>query len=298
MTLYPLTFHIGPLEITGFGIMVMMGFFMAGLAMQTRLRELHLNDQYAWDVVMAAVIGGLIGAKLWYVALHGDVSKLLDRGGLVWYGGLIGGALAVILNSARLKIPVRFTFDLAAPALAMGYALGRVGCFLVQDDYGIPTSLPWGVKFPEGMPPTTAANLAAWGVPVPEGAAPLDVLAVHPTQLYETTAMLFAFWILWRLRSHGRGTGWLFGLYLMLAGTERFLIEFLRAKDDRFIDGFTLAQLTSLTVVATGALLVWVFNRKLGLAVQDIDALKPPPGGTAAGSREKSGKKKGKNRRG
>lgn len=296
MTLYPLTFHLGPIEITGFGIMVMMGFFMAGLAIQTRLRELHLNDQYAWDIVMAAVIGGLLGAKLWYVALHGDAAKLLDRGGLVWYGGLIGGALAVILNGVRMKIPTRFTLEIAAPALAMGYALGRVGCFLVQDDYGIPTNLPWGVRFPEGLPPTTAANLAAWGVPVPETAAPLDVLAVHPTQLYETMAMLFAFWILWRLRSHSRGTGWLFGLYLMLAGTERFLIEFLRAKDDRFIVGFTLAQLTSLAVVGTGALLVWAFNRRLGLDPQDIDALTPTVG-TVAGATQ-SPKRKGKRRGG
>jgi phosphatidylglycerol:prolipoprotein diacylglycerol transferase len=293
MTLYPLSFHLGPIEITGFGIMVMMGFFMAGLAIQTRLREIELNDQYAWDMVMAAVIGGLIGAKLWYVALHGDASKLLDRGGLVWYGGLIGGALAVILNSMRLKIPVRFTFDLAAPALAMGYALGRVGCFLVQDDYGVPTGLPWGVKFPEGLPPTTAANLSAWGVPVPEGAAPLDVLAVHPTQLYETTAMLLVFWILWRLRDHGRGTGWLFGLYLMLAGTERFLIEFLRAKDDRFIAGFTLAQLTSLAVVGTGALLVSAFSQKTGLATRELGALKPqPPEASASPKQSKKGKKR------
>jgi phosphatidylglycerol:prolipoprotein diacylglycerol transferase len=292
MTLYPLSFHLGPIEITGFGIMVMMGFFMAGLAIQTRLRELELNDQYAWDMVMAAVIGGLLGAKLWYVALHGDASQLLSRGGLVWYGGLIGGALAVILNSMRLKIPVRFTFDLAAPALAMGYALGRVGCFLVQDDYGIPTGLPWGVKFPEGLPPTTAANLSAWGVPVPEGAAPLDVLAVHPTQLYETTAMLLVFWILWRLRDHGRGTGWLFGLYLMLAGTERFLIEFLRAKDDRFIAGFTLAQLTSLAVVGTGALLVSAFSQKTGIATRELGALKPqPPESSVSPKQSKKGKK-------
>jgi phosphatidylglycerol:prolipoprotein diacylglycerol transferase len=294
MTLYPLSFHIGPIEITGFGIMVMMGFFMAGLAIQTRLQELELNDQYAWDMVMAAVIGGLLGAKLWYVALHGDATQLLSRGGLVWYGGLIGGALAVILNSMRLKVPVRFTFDLAAPALAMGYALGRVGCFLVQDDYGIPTTLPWGVKFPEGLPPTTAANLSAWGVPVPEGAAPLDVLAVHPTQLYETAAMLLVFWILWRLRNHNRGTGWLFGLYLMLAGTERFLIEFLRAKDDRFIAGFTLAQLTSLAVVGTGALLVSAFGQKAGLAVRDLGTLKPqPPEASASPKQSKKGRKRG-----
>ncbi len=288
MTVYPLTFHVGPLEITGFGIMVMMGFFMAGLVMQTRLRELRLNEQFGWDVVMAAVIGGLIGAKLWYVALHGDVARLLNRGGLVWYGGLIGGTLAVILNGMRLKIPSRFTFELAAPGLAMGYALGRVGCFLVQDDYGIPTSVPWAVRFPEGLPPSTAANLAAWDVPVPADAAPLDVLAVHPTQLYETAIMLFVFWLLWRMRDHGRGTGWLFGLYLMLAGTERFLIEFLRAKDDRYVYGFTLAQVTSVAVVSIGALLVWAFTKKVAVSLEHVDALRPTPGeGNTSNSKRK-----------
>jgi phosphatidylglycerol:prolipoprotein diacylglycerol transferase len=276
MNVYPLTFHLGPLEITGFGIMVMMGFVMAGWTMQTRLRELQLFDQYAWDVIMAGVIGGLIGAKIWYVALYGDPTRLLSRGGLVWYGGLIGGALAVTLNGARLKIPFRFSMDLVAPALAVGYALGRVGCFLVQDDYGRPTSLPWGLRFPEGLPPSTAGNLAAWGVPVPDGVAPAEVLAVHPTQLYETTAMLLVFWLLWRLRHHGRGTGWLFGLYLMLAGTERLLIEFLRAKDDRFFGGFTLAQLTSVAVVAAGAIVIALVGKKGQVDVSAVAAFTPP----------------------
>lgn len=261
MTVYPLVFHLGSLEITGFGIMVMLGFFMAGWAMQARLRELDLGDQFAWDVIVAGVIGGILGAKLWYVALRGDVGLLFSRGGLVWYGGLIGGAAAVIFNTVRVKVPVRIALDLAAPALAMGYALGRVGCFLVQDDYGIPTALPWGMKFPEGLPPTTAYNLAAWGAPIPEGVSPSEVLAVHPTQIYETAVMLLVFWGLWRLRDHRRGTGWLFGLYLMLAGTERFLIEFLRAKDDRFFGPFTLAQATALAVVAVGAVLTSTLGR-------------------------------------
>jgi phosphatidylglycerol:prolipoprotein diacylglycerol transferase len=288
MTVYPLSFHIGPLEITGFGIMVMMGFVLAGWTMQTRLRELNLYDQYAWDVIMAGVIGGLIGAKLWYVALYGDPSRLLSRGGLVWYGGLIGGALAVTLNGARLKIPFRFSMDLVAPALAMGYAIGRVGCFLVQDDYGRPTSLPWALRFPDGLPPSTAGNLAAWNVPVPAGVTPQDVLAVHPTQLYETIAMLGVFWLLWRLRHHGRGSGWLFGLYLMLAGTERFLIEFLRAKDDRFFNGFTLAQLTSLAVVASGVLVVSVVGRKGPVDAKGVAALQPPSGGNSPKTNKKT----------
>jgi len=276
MTVYPFSIQLGPIEITGFGIMVMMGFFMAGWVMQERLRELGRSDHYAWDIIVAGVIGGLLGAKLWYAALYGDPRALFHRAGLVWYGGLLGGAAVVLLNGRWRRVPLRFTLELAAPALAVGQALGRVGCFLVQDDYGVPTSLPWGMKFPEGLPPSTAQNLAAWGVEVPDGANAFDVLAVHPTQLYEAAALMLAFWILWRLRSSPRGTGWLFGLYLMLAGTERFLVEFIRAKDDRFFGMFTLAQLTSLAAVAVGAMLVAAFQSRPRVDVERVEALKPP----------------------
>jgi phosphatidylglycerol:prolipoprotein diacylglycerol transferase len=254
MTVYPLVVHLGPITITGFGVMVMAGFFMAGYAMQQRLRELKRNDQYAWDIVIWAVIGGLLGAKLWYFALYPDVRHLFSRSGLVWYGGLLGGAIAVTFNSWRVKVPIRFTMDLAAPALAVGYALGRVGCFLVQDDYGIPTSLPWGMKFPEGLPPTTPANLAAWGIAVPPDASPFEALAVHPTQLYEVALMLGVFALLWKFRAHRRAAGWLFGLYLVCAASERFLIEFLRAKDDRVLSGFTIAQAMSVVAIGVGVL--------------------------------------------
>lgn len=248
---------------------------MAGWVMQQRLRELDRNEHYAWDIVVAAVIGGLVGAKLWYAGLYGP-RTLLERAGLVWYGGLLGGAAAVLLSGWWRRVPMRFTLELAAPALAVGQALGRVGCFLVQDDYGVPTSLPWGMRFPEGLPPSTAQNLAAWGVEVPDGANPFDVLAVHPTQLYEAAALVLAFWILWRLRRSPRGTGWLFGLYLMLAGTERFLVEFIRAKDDRFFGTFTLAQLTSLAAVAVGAILAAYFQNKPAVDLARVDALTPP----------------------
>jgi phosphatidylglycerol:prolipoprotein diacylglycerol transferase len=278
MTVYPFVIQLGPLTLTGFGIMVMLGFLMAGWVMQQRLRELELNEQYAWDVIVAGVIGGLLGAKLWYVALYGDIGRLLSRGGLVWYGGLLGGTVAVLGNGWRLKVPTRFTLDLAAPGLVVGYALGRVGCFLVQDDYGIPTSLPWGMKFPEGLPPSTAQNLARWGVDVPAAASPFDVLAVHPTQLYETAVMLGVFWVLWRLRSHSHASGWLFGVYLMLAGTERFLVEFIRAKDDRLLGQFTLAQVAAIIVVATGgALVAWLW-RKDAVAPGALGTLRPAGG--------------------
>ena len=262
MTVHPFIIHLGPLEVTGYGIMMVVAFLMAGWLIARQLREAGLKEDYAADMIAAAVIGGIIGAKLWYVALTGDPDALFSRGGLVWYGGFIGGALAVILNSWRAKVPLRWTMQLAAPALAAGYALGRVGCFLVNDDYGRPTDLPWGVKFPDGLPPSTAENLKnLFGIPLPEGLDPGTVMAVHPTQLYEVAAMLLAFALLWSLRKSGRPVGWLFGLYLVLAGIERFLVEILRAKDDRFLGPFTLAQLTSVVIVVIGLGLLYAWRR-------------------------------------
>jgi phosphatidylglycerol:prolipoprotein diacylglycerol transferase len=261
MTVYPFIIHLGPLEITGYGLMLMVAFLMGGWLIARQLRENNLREDYAADMIAAAVVGGIIGAKLWYVALTRDPGALFSRGGLVWYGGFIGGALAVILNGWRLRVPIRWTMQFAAPALAAAYALGRVGCFLVNDDYGGPTSLPWGVKFPNGSPPSTAANLHGFGVVVPQGLDPSTVLAVHPTQIYEVAAMLVAFAVLWLLRKKGRPVGWLFGVYLVFAGVERFLVEFVRAKDDRLLGPFTIAQLTSVILIAIGTTLMVLWRR-------------------------------------
>ncbi|HEX6645177.1 MAG TPA: prolipoprotein diacylglyceryl transferase [Gemmatimonadales bacterium] len=256
LTVYPFVVHLGPLEVTGYGIMMMVGFLMGGWLIGQELRRLGLREEYSADIVVAAVVGGVIGAKLWYVALTQDMGALFSRGGMVWYGGFIGGAAAVALNGWRLRVPIRWTMHLAAPALAAAYALGRVGCFLVNDDYGGPTSLPWGIKFPQGYPASTAANLRGFGVAVPEGIDPNTVLAVHPTQLYETAIMLVAFSFLWKWRRLPRPAGWLFGAYLVWAGCERFLIEIFRAKDDRFLGPFTIAQLTSVILVVIGVVLI------------------------------------------
>jgi phosphatidylglycerol:prolipoprotein diacylglycerol transferase len=269
MTVYPFVIHLGPLEITGYGLMLMVAFLMGGWLIARQLRENQLREDYAADIVAAAVIGGIIGAKLWYVALTGDPGALFSRGGLVWYGGFIGGAVAVILNGWRLKVPLRWTMQFTAPALAAAYALGRVGCFLVNDDYGRPTNLAWGMRFPDGLPPSTAGNLhQLFGVAIPAGIDPSTVLAVHPTQLYEVAAMLVAFAVLWSLRKRRYPVGWIFGLYLVFAGIERFLVEFVRAKDDRLLGAFTLAQATSVAIVLIGIVLLVMWR----------NASSPPPG--------------------
>jgi phosphatidylglycerol:prolipoprotein diacylglycerol transferase len=259
MTIYPFVFHIGPLEITGYGLMMMVAFLMGGWLIALELKRRGLSEDYAADMIAAAVIGGIVGAKLWYVVVAQDMGALFSRGGLVWYGGFIGGTAAVILNGWRLKVPLRWTMQLAAPALPAAYALGRVGCFLVNDDYGRPTDLPWAVKFPQGLPPSTAASMEQlFGIPVAPGTDPSTVLAVHPTQIYEAILMLGAFMLIWSLRKSDRPIGWIFGLYLAIAGIERFLIEILRAKDDRFLGPFTLAQLTSVVLVVAA---VWIWSR-------------------------------------
>lgn len=261
-TVYPLVFKIGSFEVTGFGLLMMLAFVVGGWLVNLELRRNKWNEEFGADMVVAAVVGGIIGAKLWYVALTGDPGALFSRGGLVWYGGFLGGVLAVIVNGARRQVPIRVTMHLAAPALAAAYAIGRVGCFVVGDDYGVPTTLPWGVKFPQGIPPTTAGNLAnMFGVAVPPGTDPTTVLAVHPTQLYTVIAMTVVFMLLWRWRLSARPHGWLFGAFLVFMGVERFLVEMLRAKDDRFLGAFTIAQATSIPIAVVGAVLLVRFAK-------------------------------------
>lgn len=277
MTVYPFVLRLGPIELTGYGLMMMVAFLMAGWAIQLELRRRHLDEEFAADIVIAGVVGGLIGAKIWYVLLTGEWDALLRRGGFVWYGGFLGATAAIVLNGWRRRVPWRFTVEICAAPLALGYALGRVGCFLVNDDYGIPSTLPWAMKFPQGLPPSTVANLTAMGISVP-GGDPTHVVAVHPTQIYETLIMLAAFWWMWRRREHQHATGWMLGCYLVFAGLERFVVEFVRAKDDRLLGPFTLAQATSVALVVVGAALLRAWW-KPDVTPVSLTTLAPPPRG-------------------
>ncbi len=290
MTIYPFTLQLGPLTITGYGLMMMIAFLMAGWAIQVDLRRRGMNEDYAADIVFAAVIGGIIGAKLWYVLLSGEWNSLFRRGGFVWYGGFLGGLATVVLNGWRKGVAPRWTLELTAAALPLGHALGRVGCFLVNDDYGIPSTLPWAMKFPDGLPPTTVANLEQMHVTFPPNADPTQLVAVHPTQLYETAALLFVFWWLWRRRDHRHGPGWLFGLYLVLGGAERFLVEFVRAKDDRLLGPLTLAQVTSAILMIAGLYLMRRYRAPeppgpVPVALRPRAAAAPEPGAPATVAR-------------
>jgi phosphatidylglycerol---prolipoprotein diacylglyceryl transferase len=199
------------------------------------LRRSGLSES-ALDAAIAGVVGGMAGAKLlWTVEHVGEepfTGLILSRGGMSWFGGFAGGILAGLWVMQRKRLPKIPVLAAATPALAVGHAIGRIGCLLVGDDYGRPTALPWGVAFPQGLPPTS--------------------VPVHPTQIYEAAALVPLAWLLLRWRKQGRPDRFVLGAYLALAGAIRFLIEFLRV-NVRVLGPFSVAHLASLVAIAAGA---------------------------------------------
>jgi phosphatidylglycerol---prolipoprotein diacylglyceryl transferase len=233
--------NLGPIELQTFGICFALGFLASGALIGRRLRELGRPPDWAYELVFAALVGGLVGSRVDYLIQNWDevsgdlLSNVFSGSGLVWFGGLVGGALGVVLWARwRGWLGLQLLDTCAAP-LAIGYAVGRVGCQVSGDgDYGEPSDLPWAMAYPDGTVPTDEE--------------------VHPTPVYETLAMGIAAVVLWRLRDRF-APGVLFGLYLILAGLERFLVEFIR-RNDSVAAGLTLAQLVSIAMVAGGAALI------------------------------------------
>ncbi len=254
---------LGGQPITSFGVFMLLAFLTAGYVLRAELQRVNEDPDKAWDFVFMAVIGGILGAKVYYLLLNfpslieDPIRMVFSRGGLVWYGGFLLATALVIREIRRQGLSVPVMADLIAPALALAYAVGRIGCFLVGDDWGLPTDSFLGVRFPQGAPATTVQNIEQmFGITVDPALIEEygNVVPVHPTQLYEVGMSTLIFFMLWRIREHGHQKGWLFMLWLGCAGVERFLVEFLRAKDDRFFGVLTVAQIISLAIVAVG---VW-----------------------------------------
>ncbi len=258
---YPLSYDIGPLQLTGFGFAVLMAFVIAQIIAQRELARRGHDPEPIGDLIFAAVIGGLLGGKIYYAILMQDMSAILSRAGFVFWGGLIGGIVVTYVVIRYKKLSFTRISDVGGIAIAAAYSVGRTGCWAVGDDYGRPWNGPLAVSFPEGAPPSTVSSMTElFNTPVPPGAGPNDVISVHPTQLYETALGFVMFLILWRFRNHKHAEGWLFGFYCVLAGIERFVIEFVRAKDDRFVAGLTVAQVIALLFTVAGGL--WMYYRR------------------------------------
>jgi phosphatidylglycerol---prolipoprotein diacylglyceryl transferase len=232
---------IGPIELKTFGICFAAAFLASGILVSRRLGEIGRPADWTYEMVFAALVGGLVGSRIDYLIQNWDdvsgdlLSNVFSGSGLVWFGGVVGGAIGVILWARWRGWLGLEMLDTCSVPLAIGYAIGRVGCQLSGDgDYGEASDLPWAMAYPEGTVATTEE--------------------VHPTPVYETLTMGLVAVVLWRLRDRF-APGVLFGLYLIVAGAERFLVEFIR-RNDAVAAGLTLAQLVSIAMVAGGAALL------------------------------------------
>jgi phosphatidylglycerol---prolipoprotein diacylglyceryl transferase len=235
------TIHLGPVTVQTFGICFALAFVAAGLVFGKRLKEIGKPVDWAYEAVIYALVGGLIGSRLYYVVENYDQVKhdffghLFSGSGLVWYGGAIGGAIGVIIWAYRRGMLNLVLLDISSVPLAVGYAVGRIGCQVSGDgDYGRSWDGPWAMAYPHGTVPTHHA--------------------VQPTPIYETLAMGLVAYALWRLRDRFR-PGILFALYLILSGVERLLVEFLR-RNTADVLGLTQPQVESIIAIIVGV--AWI----------------------------------------
>ncbi len=248
----PILFEFGDFRFYSFGLMAALALIVPGLAIvRPLIQRRGVAAEFAYELIIAAGVGGFVGARIYYLienyeSLRGVFWDAAFSGtGFVWYGGLIGGFLGVVAWTLIRRIPLDVIANATAPATALGYLIGRIGCQLAGDgDYGKVSTLPWAMGYPNGT------------VPTPPG------VRVQPTPVYEIIAMAFVVWILWRLATRYDKSGWwTFGWFLVLSGIERFLVEFVRINPDWFW-GLTQPQWVSLASVAIGLALIAVFGRR------------------------------------
>jgi len=253
---HPFNFALGPLKLTGFGIAMMAAFGIAHWVAQNVLEQRGEDPEIMNDVTFAALVGTILGAKLYFAILEHRFSALFSRSGFVYWGGFMGAVLLCALVIRWRKKSFLRVADGAAVGIAAGYAIGRTGCWAVGDDYGRVWNGPLAVAFPEGLPKSTAAVMnSEFHANLPASISPDTVMSVYPTQLLEVLLGYVMFTVLWRLRKHEHGTGWLFGVYCVMAGIERFIVEFFRAKSD-MVGPVTSAQVVALAIFAVGIVLV------------------------------------------
>jgi len=241
------------ISIKTFGLTFALGFLACGAVIARRLRELEKPVDWAYEIVFAALVGGVVGARAYFVIqnysqVKGDlIGSIFSGSGLVWYGGAIGGAIGVIAWMRWRHMLNLVTVDMCATVLALGYGIGRIGCQVSGDgDYGIASKLPWAMGYPHGTLPT------------PPG------VTVQPTPIYETLAMCLLAYLLWRLRDRVR-PGAILALYMLFSGLERLLVEFIR-RNKEILAGLTAPQLESIVLMAIGAVMLVVMARGGGLA--------------------------------
>jgi phosphatidylglycerol:prolipoprotein diacylglycerol transferase len=266
--MYPELFKIGPFTVYSYGLMLGISFIVASYILTKEYERRKLSANLATEITLIAIIFGIAGSKLfsllenWDEFLRDPIGMAFSPGGLTFYGGLILATVAIIVWVRRKKIPFLFVADATSPSLAIAYGIGRIGCHLAGDgDYGFPTNLPWGTNYQNGtVPPSVMFRGSEIAKNYPNGIVP-DNTPLHPAPIYEFLIMLVVFWILWKLRKKDWADGRLFMLYLVLAGLERFFIEFIRL-NPRLLFGLSEAQLISLIMIIVGSAGFYYFANK------------------------------------
>jgi phosphatidylglycerol:prolipoprotein diacylglycerol transferase len=243
--------HVGPLTLGTYGIFLAIGVLIAAVALSKDLRRRAI-DADPNVIAIYTAIAGVIGSRLYSLMetpsefFANPWPMLFSRSGFTWSGGVLGGFITLAFLARHYRMPLLRMLDIASPAGAIGYGIGRIGCLVSGDgDYGTPTSLPWGMSFPNGLVPTTER--------------------VHPTPIYEFLGAVVIFWIIWRLGARTMGDtnaiGKVFAYYLILTGIARFFVEFIRL-NPRILLGLTNAQIISILCVLIGGVILFRLRRR------------------------------------
>lgn len=253
--IFGLEFH---LVIYSFGFILVLAFYSCYFFLNYDLKRLGYDEKLASDIVFWAAVGGIFGAKLYYLIENFDrvitdpKGMIFSGSGLVFLGGLLGGLIAVTILLKKQNLSWLLFADLVAPVLILGSCIGRIGCFLVGDDYGLPSKLPWAVSFIDGLPPTTTQSFQYYYPWIDLSGFEPGLITVHPTQIYEVIITFILFVFLWKKRKNIETTGNLFFIYLILYGIERFMIEFLRTNPKYLFSFFSGAQIICLIMIMIG----------------------------------------------
>ena len=296
--MYPIIFEYNGLIISSYGLMLMLAFITCNYLLKKYLITIDKNPLMGDDIIFYAAIGGIVGAKLYYIIegiptgeaqynieglfliFKGIFSLSFEKlatginqfgSGLVFLGGLIGGMLSVTIYIKKNNLKWLTVGDWVAPYLALGHAIGRIGCFLVGDCYGKPCELPWAMSFPNGLPPTTYESFQ-YSYPlvfldyVKDTFNPGDIIKVHPTQLYESIIYFIVFLLLSKIRKNNLFNGYIIYLYLLFAGLSRFIIEFYRI-NPKYLIGLSGAQCISVIMIVVAFLCLYknknlIYNQK------------------------------------
>jgi phosphatidylglycerol:prolipoprotein diacylglycerol transferase len=282
--LYPFI-HVGPLTLGSYGLMVATGLICAFFILRADFHRRGVSAD-AEAIIGITGLSGLAGSRLYHLLesprefFADPLPQLFSTMGFAFVGAIIGGFIALVLLAKRFKISPLLMLDVASPAAAIGYGIGRIGCMLSGDgDYGIATNLPWGVAFN----PIQPGNLIFGFIQVDHGAIvpsygrdigglPLDaIVRVHPTPIYEFLVAVVIFYVLWRLGERvikkRAPDGMIFAAYLVLTGIARFLVEMIRINPRSFL-GMTNAQAASMVSVLAGIALFFYCKRPAGRKVR------------------------------